>query len=159
VDLLHGMTEEQPDNVKLRRAVSASYYALFHQLNADAVAQIAPNVPEPINHLIQRWFDHGEMKKICGRFSAATLTQPLLGLVGPSVSVKMQNVARSFIVLQDARHKADYDLSYSLTLKETRQYAGVALRALGDWNQVKQTAEGNIFILSLLMWKNWDKER
>lgn len=102
--------EKQPGDVQLRRAVSTLYYALFHQINNSAAQLIAPNVPARTNHRIQRWLEHAEMKKVCGRFLPAKLDQPLLDLIGPAASPDLQNVARSFIKLQDARHSADYDL-------------------------------------------------
>ena len=100
----------RPRQASLRRAVSASYYALFHLLNGSAAATIAPNVTDEVNHRIQRWFDHSEMKKICGRFLAVQLSNPLLSLIGSNASPELQIVARTFIELQDARHNADYDL-------------------------------------------------
>jgi hypothetical protein len=151
--------DEEVNDVNLRRAVSASYYAIFHQVNGDAVSLIAPNVPTETNHRIQRWFEHAEMKKVCGRFLPAKLDQPLRDLIGESASADLQNVSRSFIQLQDARHSADYDLSYNLTLKQSRQYVELAMSALQAWKRLAGSAEANIFILSLLLWKNWDKER
>lgn len=151
--------DEEVNDVNLRRAVSASYYAIFHQVNGDAVSLIAPNVPTETNHRIQRWFEHAEMKKVCGRFLPAKLIQPLRDLIGESASADLQNVSRSFIQLQDARHSADYDLSYNLTLKQSRQYVELAVSALQAWKRLAGSAEANIFILSLLLWKNWDKER
>ena len=42
------------------------------------------------------------MKKICGRFIAPTLGQPLLGLIGPSASEDLQLVANSWNFRQRA---------------------------------------------------------
>lgn len=153
------LLETEPNEISCRRAVSASYYGLFHQINDDAANLIAPNVPTVTKHRIQRWFDHAEMKRICSRFLPTNLDQPLLDLIGPSSTPDLQTVARSFIQLQDARHRADYDLSYKLDLKQARQHVELAVSALQAWRHIEGTAEANIFILSLLMWKNWDKER
>ncbi len=142
-----------------RRAVSAAYYALFHRITDSAATLIAPNVPSQVNHRILRWFEHAEMKKVCGRFMQEKLSQPLLNLIGDSASADLQNVASSFIKLQEARHSADYDLGYSLTTEEARQLVLLAVSAMGAWDTIANTAEANIFILSLLMWKNWEKER
>jgi hypothetical protein len=120
---------------------------------------IAPNVPVQTNHRIQRWFEHAEMKKVCGRFLPTKLEQPLLDLIGTTASHDLQNVARSFIKLQEARHSADYDLGYSLTSAEARQLVLLAVGAMASWDNIASSAEANIFILSLLMWKNWEKER
>lgn len=148
-----------PKEVDMRRAISASYYALFHQINQDAANLLAPNVPLVTNYRIQRWFDHLEMKKICGRFMASKLDQPLLDLIGPSASSDLQTVVRSFVLLQEARHSADYDLSYAPTGNEAVKHLRLALEAIEAWDRIQGSAEANIFILSLLLWKNWEKER
>ena len=153
-DAGEGLTE-----VNLRRAISASYYALFHQINQGAAALLAPNVPLATNHRIQRWFDHGEMKRVCGRFKASKLDQPLLDLVGTAASSKLQAVARNFVLLQEARHSADYDLSYSVTAPEAFKYLRLSIEAMEAWDSIQTSAEANIFILSLLLWKNWEKDR
>jgi len=151
--------KDDPSEVNIRRSMSASYYALFHQINADAVGLIAPNVSQAVNHRIQRWFDHAEMKNICGRFTKPQLDQPLRGLIGNTAPEGLQMVASSFIQLQEKRHNADYDLSYSVTADEAYQLLALSATAMDAWGRLKGSAEANIFILSLLMWKNWDKER
>jgi hypothetical protein len=151
---------DYPSEVSIRRSVSASYYALFNKINEEAVNLIAPNVRPEINHRIRRWFDHAEMKKICGRFTKPMLDQPLKNLIGTVASPDLQEVASSFIQLQDSRHGADYDLSFQLTADEAHDLLVTAALAIDAWERLRGSAEANIFILSLLMWKNWeDKER
>jgi hypothetical protein len=145
--------------VSERRAVSAAYYALFHHLNSSAAGLIAPNVQPETNHRIQRWFEHAEMKRVCGRFLATKLDKPLLDLIGEAASADLRNVAQTFITLQEARHNADYNLGYSLGSDEAQQLILLALVAMDSWDRITTTAEANIFILSLLMWKNWERER
>jgi uncharacterized protein (UPF0332 family) len=146
-------------DVSHRRAVSTVYYALFHHINGKAADLIAPNVHLDTHHRIQRWFEHAEMKKVCGRFLQTRLDQPLLGLIGPTASPGMQHVASSFNELQAARHSADYDLSYSLSSQEAHRLIRLAVTAMASWDEIANSAEANIFILSLLMWKNWEKDR
>jgi hypothetical protein len=154
-----GPKQEEMRSVSERRAVSAAYYALFHHISGSAVDLIAPNVQSETNHRIQRWFEHAEMKKVCGRFLSAKLDKPLLDLIGDTASSDLRNVAQSFITLQEARHSADYDLGYSLTSAEARQLVLLAVGAMASWDRIRNSAEANIFILSLLLWKNWEKDR
>ncbi len=147
------------DDVCLRRAVSASYYALFHLINEDAVRILAPNVTTETSYRIQRWFEHAKMKEICGRFLKEKLEQPLSGLIGDSASAHLQTVCRNFITLQDARHAADYDQGYAIDRTEALKHFASAVYAVAAWNRIKETGEANIFILSLLLWKNWEKDR
>ena len=158
-DHLVTLERTRPKQASLRRAVSAAYYGLFHLLTSAAAGMVAPNVPEHINHRVQRWLDHGEMKKVCRRFLANQLTNPLADLIGQTASEQMQAVARTFVLLQDARHSADYDLSWSVTRSEASQLIGAAWDAFEAWDEIRNTAEANIFLLSLLLWKNWERER
>ena len=149
----------RPKQASLRRAVSTAYYALFHLINDSAVAVVAPNVTLETNHRIRRWFDHAEMKKVCGRFLPVRLTAPLLQLIGPEASPDLQTVALTFIVLQDARHSADYDLSPTFSRSQALGLIQEAQTAFQVWHRIRRSSEANIFILSLLLWKNWERER
>lgn len=136
-------------DVKLRRAVSGAYYAVSHQINGDAARLLAPNVSQRTNHRIQRWFGHAEVKATCVRFLPAKLGKPLYDLIGESASLDMQTLARNFIELQEARHRADYDLSYQLVLDDATPLLTLAEEASAAWQQLQGTHEANIFILSL----------
>jgi hypothetical protein len=150
-------TNTDHQDLILRRAISSLYYGLFHRINEDAARLIAPNVSAVTNHRIQRWFDHTTMKQICGRFLKEQLEQPLLSLVGNNASEDLQTVCRAFIELQEARHSADYAPDFEVDQPRARQYASSAMKAIGAWNRISQTSEANVFILSLLLWKNWEK--
>lgn len=149
--------KQRPRQASLRRAVSTAYYAVFHLLNAEAVSLLAPNVDEPTRHRMRRWFDHNEMKIVCGKFLPSTLGAPLNDLIGTSASSHLQLVARSFISLQEARHQADYDTSLNFTRTQAQAHVQQAQEAFDSWRRIRKTSEANVFILSLLLWKNWEK--
>jgi len=153
------ITVRSEQNVDLRRAVSAAYYALFHHLSAAAVLQIAPQVSPRTANRIHRWLDHAEMKKVCREFAAAHLNAPLRELLGPTASADMQIVASNFIKLQEARHSADYDPGYQLGWEEARELIESAVFAYGAWERITPSAESNIFVLSLFLWKKWEVVR
>ena len=148
-----------PRTVDMRRAVSAAYYALFHRLSEAAVEQIAPHASPEAANRIHRWLEHAEMKKICGEFAGPKLNPPLSDLLGNSVSEDMRTVAGTFLRLQDARHAADYDLDYDIRPSETESLIRSAVDAISTWQRIAQTAEANIFVLSLLLWKKWESSR
>lgn len=151
--------EPKPDQIILRRIVSALYYALFHQLTEDAAGLIGRNVSSEISHRLQRWFEHGVMKQICGRFLKPRLDQPLSDLLGDSASPDLQVVCRTFISLQEARHDADYDPAYAINLNIALQHFESTIEAIEAWRRVRDTSGANVFILSLLLFKNWDRDR
>ena len=120
---------------------------------------IAPNVSPGTQHRVGRWFEHAELKKVWGRFSKAKPDQPLRELLDKSASSELQDVASSFIKLQEARHAADYDLGYACSLDEATGFVGLSIRVIQWWDMIRQSSEANIFALSVLMWNNWERER
>lgn len=150
---------ETADSIVLRRIVSAAYYALFHLLIEDATELLGPNLSPEIRHRIQRWFEHGTMKQICGRFGKSNLDQPLKDLVGDTASFDLQKVCNTFITLQEARHKADYDSSHIVDFKEALQQLALSVTARQAWKRIRQTSEANVFLLSFLLFKNWERDR
>ncbi len=151
--------DQDVQNVNRRRAVSAAYYALFHRLSGDAAALLAPNVSLETRYRIQRWFDHAEMKRICIRFLPTSLQEPLHSLIGASASTDLRFVARTFIQLQEARHKADYDLASSFSSDAVGELLETALKSLQAFTRLQASSEANIFLLSLLLWRNWERDR
>lgn len=143
----------------MRRAVSASYYALFHHLSEAAVQQIAPRVSPEAANRIHRWLDHSEMKRVCGEFARPHLRAPLRNLLGDTATVEMKTVTTAFLRLQEARHSADYDIDYKLSRLQTQEFITMAVQAIGAWDRVCPSAESNIFVLSLLLWKKWELAR
>jgi uncharacterized protein (UPF0332 family) len=61
---------DEPNQVHLRRAVSAAYYSLFHLLTMEA-AQNWKHQSQ--RHRFARMFDHGRMKKCSSSFHRAFL--------------------------------------------------------------------------------------
>ena len=80
-------------------------------------------------------------------------------LLGGSVSEDMQTVALNFIKLQEARHGADYDLDFQFSSAQAREFVTMALNAIRAWDWLAPSAEPNIFVLSLFLWKKWDVVR
>ena len=145
--------QDQPSDreLDLRRAVSAAYYALFHAIYGDAARLVAPHVSEKVQQRIQRWFEHAQIRILCGRLIKPQLDQPLADLINPAPSPDLRFIAKSFIKLQGVRHAADYDTSYSIDWDEARLTIEIAVRALGAWRQLQGTSEANIFVLSLIV--------
>ena len=61
------------EEARNRRAVSACYYALFHRLTEDSAELLGPHMPLELRSRIARWFDHSEIKRICGHFTKPSL--------------------------------------------------------------------------------------
>ena len=103
------MNTRRPRRADLCRAVSTTYYALFHCLArscADALAGRSRSVGNrPAWRQVYRALDHGQAKKRCaqapGRFPEA-----------------IRQFGRRFVALQSKRHYADYDPDHRLRKTE-----------------------------------------
>lgn len=90
----------RPKSVTLRRAVSDSYYALFHalcQLSSDTLVGIRYRNTEAWRRLY-RGHSHGHMKDELKKLSSRH-----------GVDASLKRIAAAFIELQESRHLADYD--------------------------------------------------
>ncbi len=89
--------EKRPRQASLRRAVSTTYYAIFHLLVSEAVTYWKI---ERHRATLARSFEHKRMKDICSRLK--------------SQDADLLAVANAFVQFQQARHLADYDYTMSL---------------------------------------------
>ena len=157
----HLSTRERrrPRQASLRRSVSTSYYALFHLLTGEAASLVGPNMATGAIRKMQRWFDHGEMKKVCGIFATAEAPKQITSILGAPVSGDLQTVAQAFIKLQEARHDADYNLETIWTKLTAQEFVQVAKDAFAAWARIRRSHEANVFAVALFSVKLFDKER
>lgn len=158
------LLDGSPEEVQLRRAVSAAYYALFHLLSSAVAEQVSPDSPAGLRGRTQRALDHGQMASAAKSFSApgrspANLPEDI-GFAGP-ISAKLANVAGSFVELQQARYLADYDLldaAGEVNLPWAQGCLAKADSAFRDWNLEKSSEGARVFLAALLLWKQWSKK-
>ena len=112
---------KKPKQASLRRAVSTAYYALFHLLVADGAKRLSPAKSDALRLLIQRAFNHGEMRNVCKSFAdghRAAIKNGQPGQPPPAtrklitlpLDIQLFGVIQAFIELQEARTEADYNL-------------------------------------------------
>jgi hypothetical protein len=39
---------------------------------------------------------------------------------------------------------------------QTKEFLGMAVEAIAGWDRIAHSAESNIFVVSLLLWKKWE---
>lgn len=140
----------EPNQANLRRAVSAAYYGLFHLLVRVAVMMWS----EPLHQArIARLFEHERMKRV----SAATIKSMGTGNdLGNSNSIEvisrteLTKVARSFIVLQQARHDADYNLEKPLDRDDAIAQVNRANSAFASWEMTRDSDIAKEYLFSPL---------
>ena len=139
-----------PNQANLRRAVSAAYYALFHLLVRETVLKWS----EPLHQArIARMFEHERMKRVSG----ATIKRMGSEIDrGDSNSIKiierteLTNVAQAFIILQQARHDADYNLEKPLDRDDAIEMVDQANSAFASWEMTRNSEVAKEYLFSLL---------
>jgi hypothetical protein len=151
--------------VNLRRAVSAAYYAVFHLLSAEVARQMSPEYPKGLRGRTQRALGHPEMAKAAGHFlHAGELAKDhgIPGDVGPlaPVSMNLARVAGSFRDLQQARYIADYDVldkGKVVNYVWASEYVAKAEQLFLDWKDVQGTDNAKVFLAALMLAGKWAK--
>ena len=109
-NLLVNASRGKPNQVNLRRATSAAYYALFHCLAQNCANLLVGNTKafrsEAAWRQVYRGLDHGAAKKAC--------RQQTISRFPPEVI----NFASQFAIMQEKRHEADYNPHIKLTKSE-----------------------------------------
>lgn len=146
----------RPRQASLRRAASVAYYALFHLLIREASQRLVPG--PAIQKLVARVYTHIEMSKASRSFSGGTLPQKFVGITGSQpLPLALRNVANAFVELQQARHEADYNVAKSFSRAEVQSLIDQAEQAFQDWQAVRRTTAGRLYLVCLLLWERLDK--
>jgi hypothetical protein len=99
-------------DIDCRRAVSASYYAVFDLISAAVAAQASPQEPVGLRGRCQRALEHRPMKNAMASFltpdSVKKLSEEVAVPCGLSPDIAM--IAKVYGEMQDERHLADYDV-------------------------------------------------
>jgi hypothetical protein len=147
----------RPRQANLRRAVSASYYALFHFLAEMASRQMMGGGREwtPYRQLIARAADHNAMKEVCKQFAAGALRPGLQKSLptGFQVSLLLRQIGQTFVNAQELRHLADYDLGQRFSRSDTLGLHEKVRMAIDDFRQLPDDAARRLFLACLLTWK------
>lgn len=101
----------RPKAVRLRRAVSSAYYALFHCMCLEGARCLLPQAPQEQQLWMARAFQHKPTKDCCEWVAGrrGQIAREVRPLVIALKTTPFVNVAESFCDLQEARHRADYD--------------------------------------------------
>jgi uncharacterized protein (UPF0332 family) len=120
-DHLFKLSPKRPKQANLRRAVSASYYAVFHALcwsNANVLVGTGTTRPQRAWLQAYRAVDHGQAKARCKETSVR------------GFPATIQAFAESFVTLQEYRHRADYSPDQHFTKQEVSVIVGLARSAV-----------------------------
>jgi len=141
-----------------RRAVSASYYAVFHLISAAAAEQAFPPYPRELRGRFQRALEHRSAKSAMQSFVTRESVQNLAKDPGVSCTYNQDiaEIAKAFGELQDARELADYDVVDSegmVGLSWAKYWVERATFIFDAWERTKSTDEAKSF-LAFLIFRN-----
>jgi len=137
------------EQIDLRRAVSAAYYAVFHLLTmtaAESWAVAADRVR------FARLFEHGKMRnasnglpgKISQRLGAAPSPKDV------AIGDELKSISREFVALQDDRHIADYDNAKVWSYTEVERIILRAHDLYLRWERLAKTPQAMAYLLDML---------
>jgi uncharacterized protein (UPF0332 family) len=142
---------KKPKQASLRRAVSTAYYALFHLLTSDAADRLVTGAgKEELRAVLRRAFEHTIMFQACREVTKQGAGKLEKAMGGATVPLALMDVAQAFIVLQQARHEADYDISLSFTRLEVLDMVALSEKAFVNWRAVRKTIPADVFVTALL---------
>ena len=133
-----------PTEAELRRGISTAYYALFHLLVDSATTRGVATVA--LRAHVARNFEHGNMKKVCAKYTGLATDK-----AGQPVPVEILRIADAFVQLQEARHKADYNVKDPVTPIEAQTSVQMARDAFADWATISAYAATDAFLTELLV--------
>jgi uncharacterized protein (UPF0332 family) len=135
--------KKKPKQASLRRAVSTAYYALFHLLISEAVANWRRNDQRAS---LARAFEHGKMKAASQKAAGSASSGG-----NPEVVKDLRMVANAFVQLQQYRHTADYDNSQKWSRTQAFSQIKLATAAFKKWHGIRAEKIAQDYLLSLLV--------
>lgn len=145
------LVHKEPRNPKqdsLRRAVSTAYYALFHLLISEAVANWNR---VNLRTALSRAFDHSIMRAASKRIQNAQQSASTGNDRG--VVADLKAVAKTFVQLQEQRHIADYDNDRFWTRTEALAQVKSAEQAFSAWRPIRNEQIAQAYLVSLIVKK------
>jgi uncharacterized protein (UPF0332 family) len=143
--------EAEPRQTDLRRAISSAYFALFHFTLAAAsdlfVGWDKRSMPE--YQIMYRSVSHDWLRSLCEQLQRKRIAKiaphaPGVAFFGPVVIF-----AATVAELQELRHSADYDPSFSITVDEAKFRIDEARKAVKLFQEA--TDVQRVAFLTLLM--------
>jgi len=144
---LHPNGAHQPS---LRRALSTAYYALFHLLISESIA----NCSDPqFRASLARIFDHGPMKqasdKKVSELNSFFEQRPPEG-TERTVKFHLHNVAETFSQAQHNRNEADYNLIREWQPTQVSLYIEGVADAFKSWSLIREEPAARDYLISML---------
>ena len=153
-DKLVGPSAGRPRQVDIRRAISASYYAIFHAIITAAVDQFigVTNRDQSRYGLVYRSVNHAWLRDLCKEVQKPTLSNKFKPYAPPQgFGPNITDFAAAVVELQERRHSADYDVMIRMNRSDAVVAIATARAALDRFD--KASGEQRLAFLSLLLFQ------
>lgn len=150
----------RPKQANVRRAVSAAYYAVFHEVVARAVGSVLSGneASGAVGARLRRVVDHRSVLKSAKWFTmpprsispAVQAMRSTSGSEQPPVDPALAHACRLFIRLYEQRHRADYDLTGAFSRDEAIRLIDNAEAAIQTLRALEPRGDALIFLLGCL---------
>ena len=131
-----------PDDARLRRAVSAAYYAVFHAVALAVAAHLVPASRDETRYRLARSVHHRRVADVCTWLTRGGAKQHVAEVVARlRRAPDVVGLAQSFVDLQDARHVADYDHLSRIDASAAESACADAGRALALLDELRGTPD------------------
>lgn len=137
---------KQPRQASLSRAISSSYYALFHLLIAEAVSKWKITAQRP---QLARIFEHARMNAASERILNVRLF-PFTS-EDPAVVAHIKKIATTFSRLYEYRQIADYDTATQWSRTEVLALIESVAEAFRSIKAIRDQPIMNDYLLSLFL--------
>jgi uncharacterized protein (UPF0332 family) len=151
-DALATSTGGRPRQVDIRRAISASYYGLFHAaVTAAADLAIGQNTRAEVRYgLAYRSIEHNRLREVCADLQKQSLPDKYKRYIPPGgFGADIKAFATAVVESQEKRHIADYDPTTQVRQSDAILLIGTARAALQRF-QNANAVERNLFLTLLL---------
>jgi uncharacterized protein (UPF0332 family) len=145
----------RPRQASLRRAISSAYYALFHLLIHEATLRVRGN--PGLRQKFSRSFDHASMKSASNAFVNARPAHLAALTSGLPIPLPLRTLAATFVVLQEARHEADYNVAARFTRVDAENLVWRTQQAFHDWQAIRMDGAAQMYLAALLLWRSWSR--
>ncbi len=151
----------RPKQASLRRAVSAAYYAMFHEVSDRAIGAFLskPLAGGLVGDRLRRVVQHANALKAAKWFSGHSVGMPSAvqsmraapTATPPSIDPDLTRVCRVFADLQAERHRADYQLEAPFSRADAHRLVCDARSAVQKLRRLPLSSDVIIFLLGCLV--------
>ena len=148
-----------PTDADLRRAVSAAYYAVYHDRVRQASLVCLPGGPgaDDLRRVFARGDSHGQFREISQKVGGDVGCWPAWMRGAPagspfSVPTGLRDSCRLFVELQTLRHAADYDPGRQMGPTEVLSVIQKARESIDKLAADRETPAGRFYLTAAPLW-------